>query len=59
VKRPVAEDTGVIDQNIDATKGVQGALHDALTPVGCGDAVVIGCRDSSEGRDLVDDATGR
>ena len=55
VERLVAQDAGVVDDDVDGAERVDRGLHDALAAVGRGDRV--GVRDglAARGLDLVDD----
>jgi hypothetical protein len=46
----IAEDTGVVEQNIDTTEVLDGSLDDGLTVL---DAVVVGNRLAAGGADLL------
>jgi len=48
----VAQDTGVVEEDIDAAKRLDGRLDDALAVL---DAVVVGDGLAASGLDLVDD----
>ena len=50
-----AKDTSVIDEDVDATKGLDGSVDDALAVL---DAVIVGSRLAASGLDLVDDDIG-
>src|ERR1035437_9637665 len=55
VKRPVAQDAGIVDQYVDAAKRVEGTLHNRRATFCGGDTVVVRCRNATEGDDLLDD----
>lgn len=48
----VTEDTGIVDEDIDAAKGLDGGVDDLVTIL---DAVVVGDGLAASGLDLVDD----
>jgi hypothetical protein len=52
----VAEDACVVDEDVDAAKGLDGRVDDALAEL---DAVVVGDGLAARGFDLVDDNIGR
>ena len=54
----VAQDARVVDEDVEATKVVEGSLDDALTAVGGGDGVVVGHGDATSLDDFVDDGVG-
>jgi hypothetical protein len=56
--RGVAQDAGVVHDDVDAIELVQAGLHHRLGAFGAGDAVVVRDGDASGGSDLVDDGRG-
>jgi hypothetical protein len=51
----IAQDAGIVDEHIDAPKGIDGRLDDGLSIL---HRVVVGDRFSACGADLVDDLVG-
>jgi hypothetical protein len=51
----IAEDAGVVDDDVDTAEGVEGALHDLVAVL---DGVIVGDRGAAGGLDLVDDLVG-
>ena len=54
LERLVAEDAGVVDDDVDAPEGVDCGLHDRRSALGRGDRVGVGDRFAAGGLDLVD-----
>ena len=54
-ERPVAQDAGVVDDDVDAPEGVDGRLHDRLAALDRGDRVGVGDGHPAGGGDLLDD----
>ena len=48
----ITENTGVVDENIDAAKGIDGRLDDGLSVL---DRIVVGDGLAASGADLIDD----
>ena len=59
VERLVAQDAGVVDDDVDGAEGVEGGLHDGFTALGGGDRVVVGDSNAAELLDLLDDEVRR
>jgi hypothetical protein len=55
LERDVAEDAGVVDEDVDLAEGVDGGLDDGVAVL---DRVVVGDRGAAGGLDLVDDLVG-
>ena len=58
VERLVAQDAGVVDDDVDGAERVDRGLHDRLAAFGCGDRVGVGDGLAAGGLDLVDDELG-
>ena len=58
LERRVAQDAGVVDDDVDLAEGVDGRLHDRRAALGRGDAVVVGDGLAAGRLDLVDDLLG-
>ena len=58
VERLVAQDAGVVDDDVDLAEGVDGGLDDGLAALGRGDRVGVGDGLAAGGLDLVDDELG-
>ena len=58
LERLVAQDAGVVDDDVDPAEGVERGLDDGLAALGRGDAVVVGDGLAAGGLDLVDDLLG-
>ena len=59
VERLVAQDAGVVDDDVDALEGVERGLHDRRAALDRGDRVVVGDGLAAGGLDLVDDLLRR
>ncbi len=58
VERLVAEDAGIVDDDVDRAEGFDGGRHDGGPSFGSGDRVGVGDRLTAESLDLVDDPFG-
>ena len=58
MERLVAQDAGVVDDDVDAPVGVDRGLHDRLAALGRGDRVGVGDGLAARGFDLVDHLLG-
>ena len=56
---PVAQDAGVVDDDVELAEGVEGALDDALGALEVGDALAVGDGLAAHLLDLVDHLLGR
>ena len=59
MERLVAQDAGVVDDDVDRAERVDGGLDDGLAALGGGDAVGVGDGFAAEVVDLVDHVLGR
>ena len=59
VEQDIAQDTGIVDDDIDLAEGVDGILDDALRAVPFRNGPEARDRDTARGHDLVGDAAGR
>ena len=59
VERLVAQDAGVVDDDVDLAERVDGGLDDGLAALGRGDGVVVGHGLAAGRLDLVDDLSAR
>ena len=59
VERLVAQDAGVVDDDVDPSEGVDGRLDDGLATLGRGHAAGVGDRDAAEVVDLLGGGLGR
>lgn len=55
LERHISEDTGVVDQDIDSSKGIDSGFNDLVSKL---DRIVVGSGLASSGLDLVDDSIG-
>ena len=58
VERLVAQDAGVVDDDVDGAERVDRALHDRLAALRCGDRIGVGDGFAARVLDLVDDVLG-
>ena len=58
-EHPVAEDPGVVDEDVQVAEGVDGRVDQLLGPLPVGDVVAVRHRLATPGRDLGDDFVGR
>jgi hypothetical protein len=59
VKGAVADDAGVVDDDVDPAERRQGGVDDGLAAFGCGDRVGVGHGHAAGGLDLGDHLLGR